>query len=435
MTAGLASLVASRRIVAMVGDGWSALAAPAILGTWLLFVREHHHGLWDAPAAGAAMLALWAATAHVRAPSIARIAAAGALAGLATSFKYNLAPTVPAVAAAAFVVGREWRVRTVLVAGFAALLALVLTTPEIVIEHGRWRAYFADYIPLQHRILTSYAGAGGNRLVENVLLGIGWIGLGLAGLGVVVSATARERLLVPVLAFVALYGVVLVTTPLALVRYVLPVAGPVAVLVAFGLSRLPRPVAIVLTLSAIAVGAPACIRYVRFLGIEDTRVEAARVMEEEWSRGGRALVAVHPIQGAYASPDVAHLPRYDPALPPSVIQAIAAREPRCAKLIETLVLPKSQDGEARGAEALLPFAGALVVTVDAPTPTFQPASTPPDVAALLEREATLVVDLQVERAPAERVREVLDLNYVPFTGVPSLVRPGPRVRVWRVPTR
>src|SRR5690348_405373 len=45
MTAGLASLVAVRGIVAFVAPAWSALAAPAILGTWLVFVREHHYGL------------------------------------------------------------------------------------------------------------------------------------------------------------------------------------------------------------------------------------------------------------------------------------------------------------------------------------------------------------------------------------------------------
>ena len=427
MAFGLASLVAVRRTVALAANGWSALAAPAILGTWLLFVREHHHGLYDAPASGAAMLALWAAASHIRAPSLARIVAAGALAGLATSFKYNLAPTVPAVIAATAVVDRTWRVRTVLVAGVAAAVAFVVTSPEILIDHARWRAYMETYIPLQHRILTGYAGSGGNQLLVNFGLGMGWIGLALAGMAFVVTAVAHERVLVPVLAFVVLYGAVLANSPLAIIRYLLPITGPLAVLIGFALSRLPRPVAAIVTVALVGIGLPACIEHIRFLAIEDTRVEAARLVEAERARGGRVLLAANPVLGVYSSPDVPQLPHYTPDLPPAVAQEIAERVPLCTQPIG-YVLPAD-------AEALRAHAGALVVTTDAPTPTFATSSTPPDVMALLEGEATLVADLEIERWPAERRYEKLDLNYVPFTGLGSLRRPGPRLRVWRIPAR
>ena len=431
MTAGLGSLIAAYRIVALVANRWSALAAPAILGTWLLFVREHHHGLYDAPAAGCAMLALWAATAHVRAPSLRRIIVAGALAGLASSFKYNLAPTVPAVIAAAVVAEPRWRARTAVAAVAAAAVVFVVTSPEILIDHVRWRTYLAGFIPLQKEILTVAAGSHGNQLIENASRGIGWIGLALAGAGLVTAAIARERALVPLLAFVVLYGVVLVTTPLAQARYILPIAAPLAVLAALAVSRLPAPVGAIVAAFVVGVGLPSCVDHVRLLAVEDTRVEAARLVQAEWGRGGRVLIAANPVLATYVGPDLALLPRYDPSLPASLQREIESRAPLCMRSIEPLVLPTTVHPSA----ALGAYAGALVITSDPPGPAFERASTPHDVTAALEREAVLEADLQVERKPMQREYEVLDLNYIPFTGLRSLLRPGPRLRFWRIPAR
>jgi hypothetical protein len=375
------------------------------------------------------MLALWAATAYVRAPSLRRIVIAGTLAGLATSFKYNLAPVVPAVLVAAAVA--PGRTRAAAAAILAAAVAFVLSTPEIVIDHVRWRTYLSGYIPLQNQILTVAAGPGGNHLLENALHGIGWIGLTLAGAGFAVAATSRERALVPLLTFVGLYGLVLVTTPLALTRYILPIAGSLAVLVAIGLSRLPAPAGLIVAAFVVGVGLPACVEHVRLLAVEDTRVEAARVVTAEWMHGGRVLIAANPVLASYVGPDLALLPRYDPSLPAAVRHDVESRAPLCTRSIEPLVLPSGIDP----AVALRAYAGALVVTSDPPGPAFVRASTPAEVTAAIEREATLVADLQIERTPVHREYEVLDLNYMPFTGLASLVRPGPRLRIWRVRAR
>ena len=53
--------------------------------------------------------------------------------------------------------------------------------------------------------------------------------------------------------------------------------------------------------------------------------------------------------------------------------------------------------------------------------------------ALLERSATPVADYPVERAPGTRAYEIFDLSYVPFDGFATLERPGPRLRLWRLP--
>ncbi len=428
MIAGLASLIAARGIVGIVAPGWSALVAPAILGTWLMFVREHHHGLYDAPASGLALLALWMATAHARAPSLRHIVAAAALAGLATACKYNLAPAVVAVVASAVVVPPAWRTRTALVAIVTAAVAFVVGDPEVVVDHARWYAYVSAYIPLQKQVLATAAGTVGNHLMENASHGIGWVGLALAAAGLPVALTARNRALVPLIVFPALYALVLWTTPLALDRYILPIAGPLAVLAALALSRLPPALGVALAAFVVGIGLPSCVQYVRLLAIEDTRVEAAKLVRAEWARGGRVLIAANPVLSSYVGPDLAALPRYDPPLPATVLHAIETHAPHCTRPLESLTFPDGADAS----DALRPYAGALVITVDAPAPDFVRASTPPAVAAALAQHAALVGDLQVERYPAHRHYEVFDLDYVPFTGIRSLLRPGPRMRFWRV---
>ena len=423
MAAGVAALVAARGITTLVADRLSALAAAALLGTWLLFVREHHHGWYDGPAAGAAMLALWAAAAYVRAPRPALLVTAAALAGVATSCKLNLAVTVPAVMAAALVASRQHRIRTAVLAGAIGFAAFAATSPEVVFETARMLAYLQIYIPMQAKVLATTAGDGGNRLVETATRGIGWAGLAVAAAGFVTAARTRERALVPLLTFVMLYGAILLSTPLALGRYVLPMTGPLAVLAAYALSRLPPLARVVTVAGMVALGLPECLQYVRLLGREDTRIEAARLIAAEWERGGRVLVAANPILGMYVGPDIAQLPRYEGGIPRHVEEMLVARAPRCIRPFETLSRATSLDA----------YAGALVVTIDPPTPMFARATTPPAILTLLERQATPVADLTVEVAPAQRPYEVFDLNFVPPGGLETLRRPGPRLRLWRVP--
>jgi len=421
---GIASLVAARAVAAKATDRWTALAAPALLGTWLVFVREHHHGWYDAPAAGAAMLALWAATAYVHAPSTRWLVAAGAFAGLAMSCKFNLAATIPAVLTAPLAAPAGRRVRDLAIVAVAAALAFVATTPESVLETARLMAYLAIYIPVQSTVLGHAAGNGGNRLFETLGSGIGWSGVAVALAGATVAALERRRVLVPTLAFVAAYGLILVRSPLVMLRYALPIAGPLAILAAYALARLPATARVAATLALVALGLPGSVAYVRLLAVEDTRTEAARLVEAEWARGGRVVFAANPVLASYAAPDRPALPRYERGLPPDVERALAARAPHCGTPLETTQ-----------ATTLADLAGALVVTSDPPTSEFTRASTGPATTRMLEGDATLVADLTVERTPVERPYEVFDLNYVPLARLGSLTRPGPRMRFWRVPAK
>ena len=396
-----------------------------ILGTWILFVREHHHGWYDAPASGCALLALWAATTAIRDARPRRLVLAGALAGLAASFKLNLVPTVPAVLAAALVLAPGRRLRVAAATAAAAIAAFVVATPESILETARLARYLTVYVRVQGQVLAAAAGPDGNRLLETLGRGIGWTGLAFAAAGLAVVLRVRPRPLVPLLAFVALYGVVLVSAPFALSRYTLPIAGPLAVLAACALARVPLAARAAAVAGLVALGLPDCVRYVRLLAIEDTRVEAARLVEAEWARGGRVLVAANPVLASYVGPDLPRLPRYEGGLPADVERALAARAPRCVSRIETL-------GLTPGIHPLAADGGALVVTTDPPNPSFVRASTVPEVYAALARDATLERDLPVGTPPAASAYEVWDLDFHPFSGLAGLTRPGPHLRLWRV---
>jgi hypothetical protein len=427
MGAGVASLCAVRAITAVVADGWSALGAATILGTWMLFVREHHHGWYDAPASGCALLALWAATVAIRDGRPRRLVLAGALAGLAASFKFNLAPAVPAVLAGALVLPRGRRLAPAAGAAGAALLAFVVTTPESVLETARLASYLAVYIRVQGQVLAAAAGPDGNRLLETLGRAVGWSGLAFAAAGLVLVLRARPRPLVPLLGFGALYGLVLVRAPFALDRYALPIAGPLAILAGCTLARMPPVARAAAVAGLVALGLPDCVGFVRLLAVEDTRVEAARWIDAARARGTRIVVAANPVLATYVGPDLPALPRYEGGLPPDVERALAARAPRCLANVETVEI-------GPGTPTLAAHAGALVVTTAPPNPSFARASTTPATYAALAREATLEVDLPVGTPPPASAYEVWDLNYVPFSGFDALTRPGPHLQLWRVRT-
>src|SRR5262245_33635048 len=90
-------------------------------------------------------------------------------------------------------------------------------------------------------------------------------------------------------------------------------------------------------------------------------------------------------------------------------------------------------GRVGDVSRLADYAGGVVVTSEHPSAVFARVSTPPEWVALLERHARLLLDLPIERAPdPSRVYEPFELTYIPFTGLATLERPGPRLRVWVV---
>jgi len=91
-------------------------------------------------------------------------------------------------------------------------------------------------------------------------------------------------------------------------------------------------------------------------------------------------------------------------------------------------------GSPAGPERLAPWSNAIVVTSELREGPFARESTPAAAIADLERWAVLLADYPVEREADRRAWEP-DLNYAPMRGMATLLRPGPRLRVWYVPKR
>lgn len=414
--AGVATLVAVADTAMLVCPGWAALAAPVVLGTSLMFVREFHHGMYDAPAAAAAMVTCAFAARWVRRPRTATLVLAAIAAALAIGFKYNLAVVVVALGAAVLAAPPEvGRRRAIGVAAAGLVVTLVVVMPVVVLDPVRLWHDLRALGPRQLDILRQYAPPEGHGVVAALRLGFGTLATLVAAAGFGVACLGRERrVIVPLLAFTIAYGAVLVRTPLVLNRYAVPLAPPLAVFAACAIGALPRALGAALTLAIVGLALPSSLEHVRLLATEDTRVAAA-----EWiARHGDAPVYFGGTPGSiwYAGPDVApaiHVPGE-----PDVVVRYFQPPP----------------GDPADARRLLSYASGVVVTSEHPSPVLARASTKPDDVALLARHARVLLDLPIEATPdASRVHEPFDLNYLPFTGLSTLLRPGPHVRIWAVP--
>jgi hypothetical protein len=418
VVAGMATLAVVAGAAALVCPGWAALAAPIVLGTSLMFVREFHHGMYDAPAAAAAMLACAGAMRFVRGARTIDLVLAAVATALAIGFKYNLAVAVvaPAVAVLAAPAGTP-RVRAGVVATLAALLALVVVMPVVVLDPLRlWRDLSA-LAPRQIEILRQHAPHDGHGVIASLRLGFGTLATGIGVAGLVLACVRPERrALVPLVAFTLAYGAVLARTPLVLNRYAVPLAPPLAVLAAYAIGAVPRPLGAIATLAIAGLALPSSIQHDRLLATEDTRVTAARWIERHRADGAPIYLGGTPGSIGYGGPDVAP-PIHVPGVPDVDVRYF---EPK--------------PGDPGDARRLLPYAGGVVVTSEHPSPLLERAGTKPADVALLERHGRVVLYLPIEHAPdPSRVYEPFDLHYLPFTGLATLARPGPHVRIWEVP--
>jgi len=432
MTGGVVSLLAVARLTALVTDSWSGLLAAALLGTSYMFVREHHHGLLDAPASTAVIGSLYLCGRHVVRPGRGTIVAAAATATLALCFKYNagvallgpllalwLGPAPP---------GSKWRAGGLAVLG--AVLTLLATSPAVLLEPAR----LALHVGVLRAMMRGLRGVSTYGLGDVLRNGLGLPLLGVALWGALAALRRRELALFPLLGFTAAYGVVAWQNPLALNRYALPLAPAAAVLAAYGLHRLAPPLLRVATFAAlIAFGLPSSLDYVSLIAREDTRVASARWLREHVRPDARIFLPGKLMVAGYIGPD---LPRAF-GLPKEM------SEERRRQVEEKLSRPFPQTWRffapppayaqrPAGRERLAPLANGIVVTSEMPDEPFAQYCCSPEALRDLERYAVLLQDYPVERTPDGRTYEH-DLNYVPFRGMRTLTRPGPRIRIWYVP--
>lgn len=421
VVAGLASLLATFYLGHLVAGPAGAFLASVYAGTAPGFVREHAHGMLDAPAAAAAMWAIALAARHAGAPSAGRAALAGICCGLAVAFKYNLAPAALAVAAGVAAAGRS-PVRMLGAALAGATGAVLATSPAVLLEPLRLVTELREFVPRQARLLDAAAGDGGNRFAVALVLGTGWPFVALAGAGAVAALRRRERALLPLACFALGYGLLLATAPLVLNRYVLPLVAPLAVLAARATAIAPsRAVRLLLGCVVLATALPETVGQVRLRLREDTRVEAARWIEAHVPD----RVPLHLTSGTYAAPDIP-CAALDPFV--HVPGGLAAPLPAVCGQRRSLRPMVLRPGNAAQLASL--FGGGIVITAEPPAPVFAALATPPQVIALLEAHAREIASFRPPSPPAGVIWEPFDQNYIPVRGAGALARPGPLLRLW-----
>jgi tetratricopeptide (TPR) repeat protein len=225
-----------RRLYGRLGG----LAAAALLAVLPLHTRFSHLAATDVPQALWTTLAVYVAVRIALAPSRRDVLLAGLCVGLAASTKY---PGIAAALPVAVAIG--WRPRRLLLAGASAAGALALTSPYLLLSAG---AAWHDIAQMGTEHVGSDAHAlpdGGSTLWHLVSFTLRH-GLGITALATLVLALGwRARDLhrgeIVLLVGIAALAVLPVVSSSPFMRYAVPLAPLLAVLVGRPLVRLPLP--------------------------------------------------------------------------------------------------------------------------------------------------------------------------------------------------
>jgi hypothetical protein len=356
------------------------------------------------------------------------------LLGTAAAFKQNSAIAGIGLVAALAAAPYSWRrgAEHAVLAGLAGLGALLALAPSVVLEPIRFAEYLRLHLTLLYAVDPTLLEASPPPYPLSSVLwnAVGPAGLLLAACGLARAAVRRERGLVPLVVFAVVYAAIAARSRMVLNRYALPLLPCVAVLAAYGLAFVPR-LAPRLALAALVVALQLrpTLSYLRLIATEDTRVAAASWLRANVAAADPVFQPGGPLWAAYVAPD---LPR-PPRIPKQIDDALAAEIRRRLRPAFPREWQYARSvGRGDGAP-LAPYAGAVVVTAEHPSPRFARVVTPPALVRALEEEARLLADFPIEaEAGAERVYEPGDLNFAPVAGAGTLSRPGPRIRIWRV---
>lgn len=300
----LLGVVAVRRSARFLGLSEVAGLAGAVgLGTALLWVSEAHLITVDLPLAALTVVAV-AGTLRVLqaadAPRLASLVALGALAGLATSAKYNGAVVLLPMLLALFWRAHQrgaGRVRAILVPGLAAVAVFLATNPFLLLDFSAFLEDFAFELNHAQMGHDGYDVGSGFAFHWRTSLGYGWgrIGLVVSSLGLLAGLFRRDlsgpaKLLV--LGFPVLFFTMIGASALTFQRYAIPLMPFLAIALALAADTLERAVAklgfprgarVALVLLSACVIVPNLlwsVRHVRTLAAKDVRRELIGVLQE-----------------------------------------------------------------------------------------------------------------------------------------------------------
>jgi hypothetical protein len=258
--AGTLTIIPVYRLALRVADWRAGLAAAFFLAVAVLHVRDSHFAMTDVLMTLFVMLALAqlvsafdaAEETSGRAPALGGFAAAGLLAGLATSTKYNAAATAVSMAAAQVLLlarspHRPWSPRAWMPAvlfAAAAVAGFLAGTPYSVLDSAKFMEdlrYDLTHLSEPHGIDVGpgwYA-----HLTRSLPYGCGFLifAAAIAGIGVALRRAPRHALVLT--AFVLAFLGVLGSGRTVFFRYVMPLVPMACVFAAFTAASLGEAVA------------------------------------------------------------------------------------------------------------------------------------------------------------------------------------------------
>ena len=446
-TASVALVYAMGRRVG--GERVGFLGAAFLAGAFL-HVRDSHFLTVDIAATFHILLAYLYAFRYLDSGRRTHLVLAGLFAGLAVSTKYNMALLVPALGVAAWSAqGRRGREKS----GDLALLAVVAMVTFLLSSPFALLDFPAFWRDLNFELLHAMQGHGvdlgrgwWHHLSFSLPLGMGWPlwVAGILGLGCLVVRCRRSGwvLLSGVLVYFGIAG----SSYTVFVRYMVPIVPflclAAAVLVdALFKGRGVRPIVLVGGF-LVAPSVYAAYQHDRLLGQPDTRLLATRWIEEHIPSGDRlALVGDsvgYPalnrtrewLKGQWEDRSAVGGGRWlewalgwrgFPPAPNYDVVELRARNPLALRSIWTKYSTAAlRQGEVR-----------WVVTHQHPLAYSGVDSA---FAAQLRREGVLVWELNpFKEREGQPLYDPIDAYYTPLAGFQAVERPGPLMRIYRLP--
>jgi 4-amino-4-deoxy-L-arabinose transferase-like glycosyltransferase len=402
----------------------TALIAAALVSVAFLHVRDSHYGLTDVPATFLVVCSFWAvARAASRGPTMARMAAAGVLAGLAASTKYNgalvLAPAVVVIVEQA-VRTRDltWGLKATAMLAITSIAGFVAGTPFAVLDYESFSAALSN---VHDHLGGGHAGLDLGRgwryhLIFTLRYGLGLPMLAMALGGAIWLVAQRSWRAAILLSFPVVYYYELGSGLTVFTRYMVPIVPFMCVTAAVFIDRVSDAAARVSSSSVVRSSVTAAlvaaavlpplvqsIAFDRLLARPDTRLAGAAWVESHFPTGA----ALYQTGASYGHVQPHPKERY----------------------AEYTFDDVSGRFELDGRPA--PIEPDIVIQSQSPLVAY--SHEPAGLGRVLASDYVHVMTITAIPSdhPAESVYDVQDAFYVPYSGFDDIRRPGPNLIVFQ----
>jgi hypothetical protein len=420
--------------------GWLAgFFGAAALSVAFLHVRDSHFGTLDIPLSLACTAGMYVAYRTLRSAGLRPLLINGVVLGIAASLKYNGAIVFAAMAAAQTLRARAESIRWLRLVTRLALMAVVgvivlgLTSPFLVLDPAMTQ-HGIGYI-FSHLGKATAPAIGWVQLSRALWYGIDPVLVLLAAVGVGYAARRRQPADWIILTFLLVYILVIGAGGSVFFRYADPIIPPllllggraVAALVELTnrgrVRRLALGVAIVLSMVAPLVHD---VRYDLLIQQTDTRTLAFDWLSQHVPRGSRAAV---PYMAG---------PAHDQAMIDSGEHSHGATDPYVASFLDSQLETQYTIRELTRQDLQLTSLdsfrkeGIVYIVVGYETPGAGCRADSP-LERTLRVQGPPVASFAPTTGCPDSIFDPIDTYYVPLAGYSGWVRPGPYMRIYRLP--